>query len=344
MSHETIQPQARVAVMGAGSWGTTVAKIFADSNCPVRLWVRRPGLARDIQASRCNADYLPGIPLPDSIEATADAAYALQDADLVIFAVPSQTLRENLRAWVDYLDPAMVLVSLAKGIENNTLDRMSEIILEETQHDPDLVCVLSGPNLAREIADEQLAASVVACPSEATAWAIQHLVTAPYFRIYTNTDVIGCEIAGACKNIIALACGMAVGAGLGENTVAAVMTRGLDEVTRLGLALGAAPATFAGLAGIGDLVATCASPLSRNRTFGARLGSGATLAEAKLAANHSVAEGVYSSKSVQQLAAQYGVEMPIVQAVYDVCHQGVSVASIQQRLMNRQKRSEKHQV
>lgn len=337
--HYITQP-ATVAVMGAGSWGTTMAKVFADSQCTVRLWARRPELAEQIQRTRHNDTYLSGITLPLNITATADATQALTGADIVVLAVPSQSLRANLKLWVDLLPKDAVLLSLAKGIEKDTLLRMSEVISEVTSFPNNQICVLSGPNLSREIAQEQPAATVIACEREETAWEVQHTLKANYFRAYTNRDVIGCEIGGACKNVIALATGMAVGSGLGENTAATLITRGLAEVTRLGRALGAEDATFAGLAGMGDLVATCASPLSRNRTFGARLGAGATVAQAQYESQGQVAEGVHSVRAVVALARQYGVDMPLSEAVYEVCHEDVSVQTIMGRLMQRAKRSE----
>lgn len=331
---------AKVTVMGAGSWGTTIAKVFADNHNDVQLWARRPELAQQIQVARENPSYLPGLLLPPGIHATSDAAAALKDAEIVVLGVPSQTLRANLAAWKGLIPQAATVVSLAKGVEQGTGLRMSEVIAEAGQIPLERIAVLSGPNLAREIALEQPAATVIACIDEQRAKVVQHAVAAPYFRPYTNTDVIGCEIAGACKNVIALACGMAHGKGLGENTLATVITRGLAEITRLGVVLGADSRTFAGLAGLGDLAATCSSPLSRNRTFGERLGRGDTLAEAKVATRGQVAEGVISSASVSALAHAAGVDMPITQAVYGVCHQGLTVEMMMKALMGRSKKAE----
>ncbi len=330
----------QVAVMGAGSWGTTLAKVFADAGCNVRLWARRAEVAEAINATFHNPDYLENIELPTNIQATSDAAVALDHAEIVVLAVPSQTLRSNLAAWSDLIPAHGTLVSLAKGIEKGTFLRMSQVITEVTGADPSRIAVLSGPNLAREVAEEQPAATVIACSDEDRARDVQAAVAAAYFRPYTNTDVIGCEIGGACKNVIALACGMASGRGLGENTLASVITRGLAEITRLGVAMGADPKTFAGLAGLGDLVATCSSPLSRNRSFGYRLGRGGSLAEAAKATHGQVAEGVISSASIFQLALQQGVEMPITQAVFGVCHKGLAVDDMVAALMGRTKKSE----
>ena len=315
-----------VAVLGAGSWGTTLAKVFADAGNPVTLWARRDALARTITDTRENPDYLPGIVLPQAVTATSDAAAAIEGAAIVVFAVPSQTLRENLTVWAPLLPTDATLLSISKGIETGTLMRMTQVIAEVTGANEGRIAVLSGPNLSREIAEEQPAATVIACRDENRAKLVQAACATHYLRPYTNTDVVGCEIGGATKNVIALACGMAAGLGLGENTQATLITRGLAETTRLGNALGADARTFAGLAGMGDLVATCSSPLSRNRTFGAALGSGASLEEARAATKGQVAEGVLSSRSIFQLAQEKGVDMPITQAVYAVCDEGMRVA------------------
>ncbi|WP_144792745.1 NAD(P)H-dependent glycerol-3-phosphate dehydrogenase [Corynebacterium singulare] len=329
-----------VAVMGAGSWGTTLAKVFADAGNEVRLWARRAELAEAINTRHENPDYLPDLPLPESIQATTDPAQALGDASIVIFGVPSQTLRANLEVWAPLLPQDATVVSISKGVEKETLNLMSEVIADAAGVEEERIAVLSGPNLAKEVAQEQPAATVIACTDVARAEEVQHAAAAPYFRPYTNTDVIGAEIGGACKNVIALACGMASGKGLGNNTMATIITRGLAEITRLGVELGADPFTFSGLAGMGDLVATCSSTLSRNRTFGYRLGQGGTLEEATAATNGQVAEGVISSDSIFRLAQRAGVEMPITQAVYGVCHEGVSVDDMIVALMGRTKKAE----
>jgi glycerol-3-phosphate dehydrogenase (NAD(P)+) len=316
---------ARAAVLGAGSWGTAFAKVLADAGTDVTLWARRAEVAEAISSGHVNPFYLDGIELPAALAATSDPERALDGADIVVLAVPSQSLRENLAAWTPSIGPDASLLSLAKGIESGTLLRMSEVISEVTGADPARIAVLSGPNLAREIAVGQPAATVVACTDEARAVEIQKSCATGYFRPYTNTDVVGCEIGGACKNVIALACGMASGLGLGENTNASIITRGLAEMIRLGVALGANPATLAGLAGVGDLVATCSSPLSRNRTFGTHLAQGGTLASAQAATHGQVAEGVKSCTSVRALARRSGVEMPLTEAVHKVCHEGLSV-------------------
>jgi glycerol-3-phosphate dehydrogenase (NAD(P)+) len=330
----------RIAVMGAGSWGTTFAKVLADAGRDVVLWARRSEVADALTHRRSNPDYLPGVRLPASLQATARAEVALEGADAVVFAVPSQTLRGNLREWHTSIPPEATLVSLAKGVELDSLKRMSEVVIDVTAVAPDQVVVVTGPNLAREIAAEQPTASVVACIDHDRAVAVQRACGTGYFRPYTNTDVIGCELGGACKNVIALACGMAAGLGCGDNTLAALITRGLAEMGRLGAALGADPMTFAGLAGLGDLVATCASPLSRNRSFGYRLGLGDTLEQAQQATHGQVAEGVKSCVSIQGLAARSSVEMPITDGVRRVCYDGQSPRQMAAELLGRAHRPE----
>jgi glycerol-3-phosphate dehydrogenase (NAD(P)+) len=312
-------------VMGAGAWGTALAKVLADAGSDVRLWARRPEVEHEVNAAHTNNRYLRGVTLPPSIRATTDPAVALDGVTTVLLGVPSQTLRTNLEAWRGHIAPGATLVSLAKGIELGSLMRMSQVIVAVTGVQPGQVAVISGPNLADEVADEQPAATVVACSDSGRAVALQRGLSTGYVRPYTNSDVVGTEIGGACKNVIALACGMAAGVGLGENTAAAIITRGLAEIMRLGIALGAKPATLAGLAGVGDLVATCTSAHSRNRSFGMRLGRGETVAEAQRAADGHVAEGVSSCAAILALASSYDVEMPLTDAVYQVCHRGLSV-------------------
>jgi glycerol-3-phosphate dehydrogenase (NAD(P)+) len=330
----------RVAVLGGGSWGTAFAKVLADSGREVRLWARRPEVAAAVNERHTNPDYLPGVELPGLLSATTNAAAALDGVDAVVLAVPSQTLRSNLDGWRHLLPPGATLVSLAKGVELGTLKRMSEVVVEVAGVTPDQVAVVSGPNLAREIAAEEPTATVIACADHDRAVALQHACTTGYFRAYTNTDVVGCEVGGAGKNVIALATGMAAGMGFGDNTRASLITRGLAETARLGVALGADPLTFAGLAGLGDLVATCSSPLSRNRTFGERLGRGESLAQAEEANHGQVAEGVKSCTSICDLGLRHGVELPIADAVRRVCHEGLSAAEMGKELISRAPRPE----
>jgi glycerol-3-phosphate dehydrogenase (NAD(P)+) len=326
--------------MGAGAWGTALAKVLADAGNPVTLWTRREELAAEINQTHRNTRYLGDVALPESIRATSDPAEALSGACTVLLSVPSQTLRTNLSQWTDHLGDDTTLVSVAKGIELNTLLRMSQVIVQVTGADPSRVAVLSGPNLASEIVTEQPAATVVACSDSGRAVALQRAFATRYFRPYTNADVVGAEIGGACKNVIALACGIAAGAGYGENTAAAIITRGLAEIMRLGIALGAKGGTLAGLAGVGDLVATCTSPHSRNRSFGERLARGGTMESALAAAGGHVAEGVTSCQSVLALAESYDVEMPLTDAVNRVCHKGLSVGDAFALLLGRSTKPE----
>jgi glycerol-3-phosphate dehydrogenase (NAD(P)+) len=328
------------AVMGAGAWGTALAKLLADAGGEVTLWARRSDVADDINSNRYNPGYLPGVQLPAGIRATADPAEALSGATTVLLAVPAQTMRTNLEQWAGLITRGATLVSAAKGIELGTLMRMSQVIVDVTGVDPSQAAVISGPNLASEITAGQPAATVIACSDSGRAVAVQRMLNAGYFRPYTNADVIGTEIGGACKNVIALACGMAAGVGLGENTAAAIITRGLAEIMRLGIAVGAKGATLAGLAGVGDLVATCTSPRSRNRSFGESLGRGETLESALRGRGGHVVEGVTSCESVLALASSYDVEMPLTEAVERVCHKGLSVDQAVVALLGRSTKPE----
>ncbi len=328
--------EIRVAVIGAGSWGTTVAAL-ASVNTPTLLWARRPQLADQINAARVNPDYLPNFALPDQLRATDSLEEAVSDADVVIMAVPSHGFREVAHDASQYLRPWVPIVSLTKGIERETLMRMTEVAAEEMPGRP--VGVMTGPNLAKEIMAGQPAASVVAIPDSTIAAELQRILTRPSLRVYTNPDVVGCEIAGVVKNVIAIASGMAEGMGFGDNTRATLITRGLAEMTRLGVAMGADPSTFAGLAGMGDLIATCSSKQSRNNSVGIALGQGQSIGDI-LAAMHMVAEGVKSSPSVLDLARRYGVEMPITEQVVAVCHEGRGAGEALAALMSRTSRSE----
>ncbi len=304
----------KIAVFSAGSWGTAFSLVLADAGNDVMLWGRREEVVEAINDRRENTDYLPGIELPPSVSASSDPEQVAAGADVVVLTVPSQTLRQNLSDWAPILPTHATLVSLMKGVELGSLMRMSEVIQEVTDASADRIAVVSGPNLAREIARREPAASVVACAEEGTAKRLQALTHGPAFRPYTSVDVLGCEIGGAYKNVVGLAVGMAVGLGFGDNTTASVITRGLAETARLAMAQGANPLTLMGLAGLGDLVATCSSPLSRNRTFGERLGQGMTTEEI-YASTRQVAEGAKSCKSLLALAQANGVDAPIAAAV-----------------------------
>lgn len=331
----------RIAMLGSGSWGTACSLVLADAGNDVTMWARRKELCDAINANRRNDAYMPGIELPATVQATHDAADALDGAEIVVFVVPSQMLRENLTVWAPLLPPGAILISLMKGIELGTAKRMSEVIREVTGFPEDQIAVLSGPNLAREIAERQPAASVIACTEDGVAERLQKIFHTPYFRPYTNTDVIGTELGGAVKNAIALAVGMAAGLGLGDNARASVITRGLAETARLGAALGADVYTFQGLAGLGDLVATCSSPLSRNRTFGEKLGRGLSVAEIA-GATRQVAEGVKSCESIFDLARRAGVEMPIVEHVSYVVRGQMTPENMLTRLTARAAKPERH--
>ncbi|SEG92531.1 glycerol 3-phosphate dehydrogenase (NAD(P)+) [Actinacidiphila yanglinensis] len=331
---------ARCAVFGAGSWGTAFAMVLADAGCEVSLWGRRPELVAAINSTRTNPEYSSGITLPEAVTATTDPAAAAAGAEFVFLSVPSQSLRANLAEWAPLLRSDAVLVSLMKGVELGTAKRMSEVIEEVAKVEPGRVAVLTGPNLAPEIAARQPAAAVVACRDESAARRIQTACHTAYFRPYTNTDVTGCELGGAVKNVIALAVGIAGGMGMGDNTKASLITRGLAETSRLGLAMGADPYTFAGLAGMGDLVATCSSPLSRNNTFGRNLGRGMSLAET-IAATSQTAEGVKSCESVADLARRHGVDMPITETVVDIVHNGKPPVVAVKELMSRSAKPER---
>ncbi|WP_171170170.1 NAD(P)H-dependent glycerol-3-phosphate dehydrogenase [Streptomyces sp. I05A-00742] len=330
----------RCAVFGTGSWGTAFAMILADAGCDVTMWGRRAAVVDAINKG-ANPDYFPGVELPSRVRATTDPAEAAAGAAFTVLAVPSQTLRGNLAGWTPLLADGTVLVSLMKGIELGTAKRMSEAIEEVAGVSPDRVAVLTGPNLAKEIAARQPAAAVVACRDEDVAKRLQAACHTTYFRPYTNTDVVGCELGGAVKNVIALAVGIADGMGLGDNAKASLITRGLAETTRLGLAMGADAHTFAGLAGMGDLVATCSSPLSRNNTFGHNLGRGMSLAET-IAVTRQTAEGVKSCESVLDLARRHHVDMPITETVVGIVHEGKPPMVALKELMARSAKAERH--
>jgi len=304
----------KVAVFGAGSWGTAFSIVLADAGNEVTIWGRRDDVCATINDRHENTDYLPGIELPSTVSATHDPERAVDGADIVVFAVPSQTFRENLTGWADLVPSDAVMVSLMKGVELGTVKRMSEVIAEVTGAGPERIAVVSGPNLSKEIARREPAASVVACADEDVAKMLQARSHSPAFRPYTSVDVLGCELGGAYKNVVALSVGMAVGLGFGDNTTASVITRGLAETARLGMALGANPMTLMGLAGLGDLVATCSSPLSRNRTFGENLGKGMTTEEI-YASTRQVAEGAKSCSSLLELAKRTGIDAPIAEHV-----------------------------
>ena len=333
------EAEVKVRVIGAGSWGTAIAGIVAAKE-PTVLWARRAEIAGGINENRENADYLPGTPLPESLEATADLARAVGGADLLVMGVPSHGYRAVLEQAAPHLATTVPIVSLAKGIEQETLMRMTEVTVDVLpKHDATRVGVLTGPNLASEIVAGQPAATVVAMQDQETASELQRLFMTPTFRVYTNQDVAGCEAAGALKNVMAIAAGMAHGLGFGDNTMATLITRALAELTRLGTAMGGLPLTFSGLAGMGDLIATCTSEKSRNHTVGYGLGLGKSL-DTVLGEMKEVAEGVKSTKGVLALAARHGVEVPIAEQVGRVLYEGASPADAVTTLMTREAKAE----
>ena len=333
----------KIAVMGAGSWGTTFAKVMADAvaehGIAVQIWARRDDAAHEINERHTNSRYLRDTKLPQNISASSNRQEVLSGADLVVLAIPSQSLRAELDGFKDLIEPEAVVLSLMKGLERGTDLRMSQVIAEVAELPEDRIAVLSGPNLAMEIAREQPTASVVACSDEQTANWIAQLCSAPYFRPYTNDDVLGVELGGIVKNIIALAVGMCDGMGMGDNTKSTVITRGLAETTRLVLALGGRLDTLAGLSGLGDLVATCSSSLSRNNTAGRLLGQGLFLDEVNDRMSQT-AEGIKSARAVFDLSRTHGVEMPITEAVVMVLEGTLSVENMAQRLLARDLKSE----
>lgn len=326
----------KVAVIGAGSWGTTVASLAA-ANTDTVLWARRASLAEAMNASRHNPEYVSAHRLPDGLQITSDLSSAIRSADVVVMGVPSHGFRDVAAEVAGSIRPWVPVVSLAKGLERSSLKRMSEVIADEIPGHP--VAVLTGPNLAREIMEGQPAAAVVAIADTVIASELQRIFTRPTLRVYTNPDVVGCEVAGVVKNVIAIGSGMAAGMGFGDNTRATLITRGLAEMTRLGMAMGSDGLTFAGLAGMGDLIATCSSEQSRNNMVGRRLGQGETIG-AIMSSMTMVAEGVKSSPAVLDLARRYAVEMPITEQVVAVCHHGRSAAEAVALLMQRRRKSE----
>ena len=336
----TQHPGARAAVFSAGSWGTAVAKILADAGTSVVVHARRGEIADAVNTQHRNPGYFPDVELPAAVSATTDPAAALAGADFLVLSVPAQSLRAGLAAWAPHIGPGTVIVSLMKGIEQGSHLRASQIITEVTGVNPGRVAVLSGPNLAREIMEGRPAAATVACADEDAARRFQKACHTGCFRPYTSTDVTGCELGGAVKNVIALAVGIACGMGLGDNAAALLITRGLAETTRLGVAMGAHPATLAGLSGLGDLVATCSSPLSRNRTFGTHLGKGLSVEQAA-AVTRQTTEGVKSAEAILALAHAHDVEMPITGVISALLHEKITLDEAAAALMQRPTKPER---
>jgi glycerol-3-phosphate dehydrogenase (NAD(P)+) len=332
--------RTRVAVAGAGSWGTTLANLLAKKGCDVRLWSYEADVAAGILAERENRRYLAGVRLSEQLWATADLEAAVRDAEVVVSVTPAQHVRRVMASAAPVLRPDVLVVSASKGIETATLETMAEVLADVLPPDAaERTCYLSGPSFALEVARELPTAVAVASRDAASALRIQELFQVPYFRVYTNTDVRGVELGGALKNVIALAAGMAVGLGLGQNALAALITRGLAEIGRLGVALGADPQTLAGLAGMGDLILTCTGELSRNRSVGVALGRGEKLADV-LAQMTGVAEGVETARAAHALAARTGTEMPIVAIVHAVLFHDLDPGTAVESLMLREPKPE----
>jgi glycerol-3-phosphate dehydrogenase (NAD(P)+) len=332
-----------ITVVGGGAWGTGISSLLAEQD-DVSLWVREPEVADEINQRHRNSTYLPDIPLDERLAATTDLAAALEGAGTVLVAVPSLHLRDVLAEAAPFIGDAVPVLSLTKGIEGTSLLTMSEVVASMlTSHDPDRIGALSGPNIAREVASRQPSATVVALADEVVAAEVQQRLMRPSLRVYTNPDVVGCEIGGAVKNVIALAAGMAAGLGFGANTMAALVTRGLAELTRLGTACGGQALTFLGLAGIGDLVVTCSCPTSRNRSVGEQLGRGADLSTI-LSGMTAVAEGVSACGPVIRLADEAGVEVPICEQVDLVLRGEARPADAVRSLLERRPNTELHGI
>ncbi len=330
---------ASVGVIGSGAWGTTLALLLANKGTETTLWEHRPERAVEIQQQRENTLFLPGFRFPNTLYVTSNLKEAVEGKDALLLVTPSQRMRENVRLLATYVSKETILVSASKGIEINSLKRMTEVICEELPNASKRVAALSGPNLSREVAEGKPAAAVVAAHDQEVAVHARTLLTTSNYRVYTADDVVGVELGGALKNIIAIGAGLNDGMNMGENAKAAFITRGLAELSRLGLAAGAHPMTFAGLAGIGDLIVTCASPLSRNQQLGRRLAAGQKL-EYILSSTHSVVEGIYTTKAALKLAERYNVEMPITYQLSLVLFEGLDPYNAVSELMMRDPKHE----
>lgn len=331
----------RISVIGAGGWGTAISKLLSENGHDVLLWIREMELFQEVIRHRTNSIYLPGVPIPDAVKATTDMSEAMHNTELVILAVPSNYMRSIVHKISSYMPKNVRILSLAKGVEEETTKRMSSMILEELNDltSEDYLAVLSGPNHAEEVGRKIPSATVVSSRSHEFMSILQKTIMCSYFRVYSNPDIVGVEICGATKNVIALAAGMSDGIGFGDNTKATLITRGLSEMTRLGLALGANPLTFMGLAGMGDLVATCFSRHSRNRMFGERIAKGESLTQIENS-TPMIAEGVRTARALKLMSAQLNIELPITNTVYGILYEGKSVWSCVKELMERDPREE----
>lgn len=328
-----------VGIIGSGAWGTTLALLLSKKGIGTTLWEYRPERALEMQQRRENSTFLPGFRFPELLQVTSDLGEAASGKEMLLLVTPSQRMRENLRRLAPSIGKETLLMNASKGIEIGTLKLMTDIIAEEIPNSQGRIATLSGPNLSQEVAQEKPTAAVVASANHEVAVQFRELLTTSYFRVYTGQDVVGIELGGALKNIIAIGAGISDGLGYGENAKAAFLTRGLAEISRLGVAAGANPLTFAGLAGFGDLIATCATPLSRNQRLGRRLASGEKLADI-LQSTHSVAEGVSTTRAALQLAARYKVEMPIAEQIGQVLFEGLDPKKAVPELMMRDPKKE----
>ncbi len=336
----TNRNNSKTTIIGAGAWGTTIAWLLGSDGHPVTLWARKPQFAGQIQQERENRKYLPGVALPDIVIVTSDLPGALADAQTVIIAVPSHGFRDVVVRTAEYIPAESLILSVVKGLERGTGMRMSEILTEElSAPQTHSIVVLSGPNLSGEIAQGMPAVSVAASENQDAAERVQRLFSSERFRIYRNYDIIGVELCGALKNIIAIASGISDGLGFGNNAKAALITRGLTEIGRIGVHLGAEPATFWGIAGVGDLVTTCNSQLSRNWQVGMRLASGESLSAVQ-DSTPAVAEGIYTTLATRELATKLSVEMPMTEVVHRILFEGASPTAEVERLMSRPHKAE----
>ena len=323
----------QVTVLGTGAWGTTLAQVLCDAGHEVLMWGRNADVVAEINSSRSNHKFLPGIYLPENLRATSDVEAAFEFGEALVLAVPAQSLRENLRAWKPIFPASLPIISTLKGIEAETMSRMTEVIVEEIGTKESLIGLITGPNLAGELSLREPAGAVAASPSAELQELMIDLFTTPYFRIYPSDDLVGCELAGAAKSVVALAVGMTIGMNLGENTQAMIITRGLSEVARFGASYGANPLTFLGLAGMGDIVASCGSALSRNRQFGEAYGRTGTMEAARIEVAKTV-EGVASAPAIRELAHRVGVEVPIIEVMADAVTESITPAQAMERLMS----------
>jgi len=323
----------RVTVLGTGAWGTTLAQVLCDAGHQVLIWGRNNEVVTEINASRSNHKFLPGIYLPENLHATVNIEEAFQFGEAIVLAVPAQTLRENLKNWNSIFPKDLPIISTLKGIEAETMSRMTEVIVEELGTVSSLIGLITGPNLAGELSLREPAGAVAASSNPQLQLLMIDLFTTPYFRIYPSDDLVGCELAGAAKSVVALAVGMTIGMNLGENTQAMIITRGLSEVARFGQSYGANPLTFLGLAGMGDIVASCGSALSRNRQFGEAYGRTGTMDGARSEVAKTV-EGVASAPAIRELAHRVGVEVPIIEVMADAVTGSITPHQAMERLMS----------